>query len=56
MQKNSTLNPVSTIKQIDDEGRKHFAAAGGVKTPFVVDKTFSGCFSFPAPSPAPGKK
>ena len=31
MQKNSTLNPVSTIEQVDDEGRKHIAVAGGVK-------------------------
>jgi len=56
MQKNSTLNPVSTIEQVDDEGRKHIAVAGGVKLPFVGDKTVSGCVSFPAPSPAPSKK
>ena len=56
MQKNSTLTPVSTIEQVDDEGRKHVAVAGGVKIPFVGDKTVSGCISFPAPSPALGKK
>jgi len=35
MQKNSILNPVSTIGQVDDESRKHIAVACGVKIPFV---------------------
>lgn len=35
MQKNSILNPVSTIEQVDDESRKHIAVASGVKIPFV---------------------
>lgn len=56
MHKNSKLNPISTIEHLDDEGRKHIAVAGSVKTPFVGDKTVNGCVSFPASSRAPGKK
>ena len=56
MQKNSTFNLLSTIEQVDEEGWKHIAFAGGVKMPLVGDKTFSGCLSFPASLPTPGKK
>jgi len=56
MQRNSTLNPISTVEYVDEDGRKHIAVAGGAKLPFVGDKTVSGCVSFPVPAPAPGKK
>ena len=56
MQRNSTLNPLSMIEHVDEDGRKHIAAAGGAKIPFVGDKTVSGCVSFPAPASALDKK
>lgn len=56
MQRNSTLNPISTVEHVDEDGRKHIAVAGGFKIPFVGDKTVNGCVSFPAPTSAPDKK
>lgn len=56
MQRNSTLNPIFTVEYVDEDGRKHIAVAGGVKIPFVGDKTVNGCVSFPAPASAPDKK
>lgn len=47
MQRSSTLNLISTVEHVDEDGQKHIAVAGGAKLLFVGDKTvLVGVFRF----------
>lgn len=56
MQRSSRFNLLSVVEHVDENNRKHVAAAAGAKIPLVGDIAYNGCISFPAPTPAPSKK
>lgn len=56
MQRSSRFNLLSVAEHVDENNRKHVAAAAGAKIFLVGDIAYNGCISFPALTPAPSKK